>query len=416
MKLVERHIIKQSNINYKPLLHLSNLSCNLNNRALYVIRQHFFNKTNKQYDNDIAIDIESTYLNYYYINKLLKSTKDKDYFALPSKVSQEILKLVDKNFKSFFALINKKKSKVYDKKCNIPKYNKTNKNILVYNVSTLSKLWLSKNIVRLPKTNIKLNIIHSKTAKQIRIIPRNNYFIYEVIYERQEQKEKKDNGLYMSIDIGVDNLASCASNKIKSFIINGKPIKSINQYYNKKKSLLQSKLKLENNKYNSNKIDRLTLKRNNKIEWYMHNASSYIINQLVSNNINTLIVGSNKEWKQDINIGNKNNQNFVSIPFDKLKLQLKYKCKLNGIRYIEQEESYTSKCSFIDNEPIQHRDSYCGKRIKRGLFKTKENHYINADINGSLNIMRKYLNVASNTIIDERSIGLVVSPNIITFK
>ena len=120
MKLVERHIIKRTNTNYKALLQLSSLSCNLNNRALYVIRQHFFNKTNKQSDNDIASNIESSYLNYYDINKLLKLSNDKDYFALPSNVSQEILKLVDKNFKSFFTLINKKKSNAYNKKCNIP--------------------------------------------------------------------------------------------------------------------------------------------------------------------------------------------------------------------------------------------------------------------------------------------------------
>lgn len=416
MKLVERHIIKPSNSNYKKLLQLANLSCNLNNRALYVIRQHFFNKTNKQYDNDIANHIDKLYLNYYDINRLLKDNNDKDYFALPSNTSQEILKLVDKNFKSFFSLINKKKSKEYKNKCNIPKYNKTNKNILIYNVSTLSKLYLNKNIVKLPKSNIKLDIIHNKTAKQVRIIPKNNYFIYEVIYEKECIQEKEDNGSYMSIDIGMNNLATCVSNKIKSFIINGRPIKSINQYYNKEKSSIQSKLKKENNKNNSNKIDKLTLKRNNKIEWYMHNATSYIINQLVLNDINTLIVGSNKGWKQDINIGKKNNQNFTSIPFDKLKLQLKYKCQLNGIKYVEQEESYTSKCSFIDNEPISRQTNYVGKRIKRGLFKTKENHYINADINGSLNIMRKYLNVASNTIISERSRGLVVSPNIVTFK
>ena len=115
-------------------------------------------------------------------------------------------------------------------------------------------------------------------------------------------------------------------------------------------------------------------------------------------------------------MGKKNNQNFVSIPFDKLKQQIKYKCELNGIKYIEQEESYTFKCSFIDNESIEKHEIYDGVRINRGLFKTKENHYINADINGSLNILRKYLNVASNMIIHERSRGLVVSPNIVTFK
>ena len=413
MKLVERHIIKQSNINYNKLSILSNMSCNLYNNALYVIRQHFFNKTNKQYDNDIASDIEKTYLNYYDLNRLLKETNE--YKSLPSNVSQEILKLVDKNFKSFFSLLDKKKANQYNKKCNIPKYNKTGKGILIYNVSTLSKVCLDKNTVKLPKTDIYLPIIN-KTAKQIRIVPKSNYFIYEVIYDGIEQPEKKDNGRYMSIDIGINNLATCTSNKIKPFIINGRPIKSINQYYNKKRSNIQSTIKKVNNKNSCHRIDKLTLKRNNKIDWYMHNASSYIVSQLVSNDINTLIVGANKEWKQDTNMGKQNNQNFVSIPYNKLKLQLRYKCKLNGIRYVEQEESYTSKCSFFDDEKIEKHDNYAGKRVKRGLFMTKENHYVNADINGSLNIMRKYLNVASDIILDERSRGLVVSPNIITFK
>lgn len=414
MKLVERHIIRRTNRNYKKLVKLTNLSCNLYNSALYVIRQHFFNKTNKQFDNDIASGIEKTYLNYYDLNRLLKGTDE--YVALPSNVSQEILKLVDKNFKSFFALLTKKKQKSYSKKCNIPKYNKTGKNILIYNASTLSKRDLDRNIFRIPKSDIRLRILHNKNAKQVRIIPKNGYLIQEVIYDTNIAEQKKDNNRYMSIDIGIDNLATCSSNVIKSFIINGRPIKSINQYYNKKKSKLQSNNKKINNTYNSNRIDKLTFKRNNKIDWYMHNASSYIVSQLVSNNINTLVVGSNKEWKQDTNMGKRNNQNFVYIPFDKLRRQLEYKCKLNGIIYVEQEESYTSKCSFLDNETIQRHDSYCGKRIARGLFKTKENHYINADINGSLNILKKYLNVASDIILNEGSRGLVVSPSIITFK
>ena len=110
MKLVERHIIKRTNVNYKKLVELANLSCNLYNSALYVIRQHFFNKTNKRYDNDIASDVEKTYLNYYDLNRLLKETDE--YTALPSNVSQEILKLVDKNFKSFFALLTKKEAEI----------------------------------------------------------------------------------------------------------------------------------------------------------------------------------------------------------------------------------------------------------------------------------------------------------------
>lgn len=415
MKLVEQHIIRKNNINYKIIEDLSIKSNNLYNTALFIIRQHYFNRKGKQFISDICNNVDHDYVNYYELNRILKHIDNNDYNALPANVSQETLKLVDKNFKSFFKLLNQKKNKKYKNKINIPKYRKhTNKFILVFNTSTLSK---TDNSFKIPKTKNEIKgLQHIKQSTQIRIIPKLDYFVLEVIYEAKEKELKQDNNRYMSIDLGINNLAACTSNVIKSFIINGRPIKSINQYYNKKKSKLQSNNKKVNNTHYSNRISKLTLKRNNKIDWYMHNASSYIVNQLVSNNINTLVIGSNKEWKQDTNMGKRNNQNFVSIPFDKLKQQLKYKCKLNGIICVEQEESYTSKCSFLDNETIQHHYSYYGKRINRGLFKTKENHYINADINGSLNILKKYLNVASNIILNERSRGLVVSPNIITFK
>ena len=220
-----------------------------------------------------------------------------------------------------------------------------------------------------------------------------DYFVLEVIYEAKEKELKQDNNRYMSIDLGVNNLAACTSNVINSFIINGKPIKSVNQYYNKMLSKHKSIIKKTNNANTSSKIRRLTLKRNNKIKWYMHNASKHIIKILLDNEINTLIVGKNKEWKSNINIGKQNNQTFVSIPFDMFISQLKYKCKLNGINIIEQEESYTSKVSFIDNDyiPTYNKDddklNVSGKRIKRGLYQTKKSHYINADINGSFNIM-----------------------------
>ena len=226
----------------------------------------------------------------------------------------------------------------------------------------------------------------------------------------------------MSIDLGVNNLAACTSNVINPFIINGKPIKSVNQYYNKMLSKHKSIIKTTNNVNTSSKIRKLTLKRNNKIKWYMHNASKHIIKILLDNEINTLIVGKNKEWKSNINIGKQNNQTFVSIPFDMFISQIKYKCKLNGINIIEQEESYTSKVSFIDNDyiPTYNKDddklNVSGKRIKRGLYQTKNSHYINADINGSFNIMRKYLNVASDHIINGRCRGLVVNPYLVTFK
>ena len=276
----------------------------------------------------------------------------------------------------------------------------------------MSKVWLRKKLIHLPNTNIYLPIKHKDNATQVKIVPRNGYIVYDIIYEQNEQKLKDDNKRYMSIDLGVNNLATCTSNVIPSFIINGKPIKAINQYYNKKKSKLQLK---------SNKLKRLSLKRNNKIDWYFHNSTKYIVNQLVSNNINTLIVGKSNNWKQDINIGTINNQKISYIPFNKFIHQLEYKCKLNGINFIIQEESYTSKMSFLDNDyiPIYGVDdnklNSSGKRIKRGLFKSKENHYINADINGSLNIMKKYLNVVSDSIISEGNRGLIVSPIRISF-
>ena len=208
---------------------------------------------------------------------------------------------------------------------------------------------------------------------------------------------------------------------MKSFIINGRPLKSINQFYNKQKSIIQSQLETINHKKSSKRLIKFTNKRNNKIDWYLHNASKYIVNQLVLNNINTLIVGKNDGWKQKTNMSKTTNQNFVSIPHSRFISMLKYKCELEGINFILQEESYTSQVSFFDNDfiPTYGMNDYLsnpsGRRIKRGLYKTKNHQYLNADINGSLNIMRKYLNVVSDTIISEGDRGLVVSPCIISF-
>ena len=179
----------------------------------------------------------------------------------------------------------------------------------------------------------------------------------------------------------------------KSYIINGKPVKSINQYYNKKKSQLQSQLK---NRKTSNRIQKLTLKRNNKIKDYFHKATSYIVNQLASDSINTVIIGHNKDWKQDINIGKQNNQSFTSIPHSMFINMLKYKCRLKGITVICIEESYTSKASFLDNDYIPNIDAknvtFSGNRIKRGLYRSSKGELLNADVNGALNIIRKGLN------------------------
>ena len=230
-------------------------------------------------------------------------------------------------------------------------------------------------------------ITDKKEIQQVRIIPKNNHIVLEVIYNIDDTEPLTDNKRYASIDTGVNNLVTVGSNVIKPFIINGKPLKSINQYYNKRVAYLKSKLK--NGKKSSNKIRKITDKRNNKIKDYLHKASTILVNQLVSNDLNTLVIGNNKGWKQNANLGKCVNQNFVQIPHSTFIKMLEYKCKLKGIKTILTEESYTSKCSFLDNEDIKKHLVYKGKRIKRGLFKSSNGTLINADVNGSLNILKK---------------------------
>lgn len=373
MILSERHIIKQSNQYYKDLDNLCILSKNLYNSALYAIRQHYFNT--KQYLNKFEL-----------INQFTKNNQ-KDYIALPRKVSQQIIYQVDQNFKSFF---NSLKSNKINHKISLPKYlDKNGRFEVIYTNQAISVKLLKHNILQLSRLKeFNLPIIHNN-VKQVRLIHKGNHIVIEILYEVRE-KEYKNNNRYCSIDLGINNLCTIGSNIIKPIIINGKPLKSINQYYNKKLAQLKSEQDLRKNKqYNKKKIQSLTFKRNNKINDYLHKSSRYIVNHLVSNNITNLVIRLNKEWKQETNIGKRNNQNFVQIPHTKLIEQLKYKCQLEGIKVIIREESYTSKCSFIDNEEICKHESYLGKRIYRGLFKTKENKIINADLNGALNILRK---------------------------
>lgn len=375
MQLVEQHIIKKNDKRYKDLDEVCFKSKNLYNAALYEIRQHFFNT--KQF------------LNWYSIDKMFKEKKQEDYYNLPCKVSQQTLKLLNQNFKSFFSLL---KNKNYNKKKSIPKYLDKIKGrfVAVYTNQAISKKELRNGVIHLSGTEVKIKTkINGGDIAQVRIVPKNSYYKVEVIYDVEENDELEDDNKYCAIDLGVNNLATVSFNNSKPFIINGRPLKSINQFYNKIKANLQSKL--SSNRKTSNRINSITRKRNNKIKNYLHKASRCIVNHLVSNNVNTLIIGKNNNWKQETNIGKKNNQNFVSIPHTQFIEMLSYKCKLVGIAVVITEEAYTSKCSFIDNEVMERHEDYKGKRIKRGLFRTNKGKLINADLNGSLNIMRKVI-------------------------
>ena len=262
---------------------------------------------------------------------------------------------------------------------------------------------------------IQFKIHNYNTCKQVRFIPKSNYIILEAVYEVKSKQLKPNNGRYMSIDLGVNNLCSVTSNICKSFIIDGKKLKHINHNYNKRKALLQSKL--NKNQYTSKLINNITKKRNFRIQNYFHNVSKYIVTQAVNNQINTIVIGQNKGWKQETKFRYKNNtQNFIQIPFNKLIHMISYKAELQGIKVCLQEESYTSVTSFLDNDYIatynvdNNMNNPSGNRKYRGLYVTKNGLKINSDINGSLNILRKYLKCNSDEIISPADVGFVVNP------
>ena len=346
------------------------LAKNLYNVALYNIRQQYFK--------------DKTYLNYNNLDKLLSSNNNIDYKAIPYRQSaQQILRGVDKTFKSFFKGLKSDKNK--GKRVRTPKYK--DKDNGRYILTYTNQCFKYKNgIVKLK--GINGDWYEFKTDKQniqqVRLVPKANHIVVEIIYN-VEYILKEDNKRYAGIDLGLNNIVALTSNVSQSILYNGRPLKSINQHYNKRKAELLSKLK--QNKHVSKRINRLTYKRNNKIKDYMHKLSIAIVQYMEANNLNTLIVGKNDGWKTNIEIGKVNNQNFVSIPYNMLIYMLEYKCKLHGIKMIKVNEAYTSKCSFLDNEIIGRHETYLGKRINRGLFISSKGIKINADINGSLNIM-----------------------------
>ena len=390
MILSERHIIKKTNPLYSELDNLCFLSKNLYNSALYTVRQYYFE--NKKY------------LSWVNINNNFVKDKQIDYYALPCKVSQQTLKMVDQNMKSFFNAIKAKKSKA-----KLPKYLDKVKGrfVVTYTNQAIGKKALQNGYIELSKTNIKIKT-KVKNVKQVRIVPQNNFIVVEVLYEIKPKPHDKSKEMYCGIDFGLNNLMTCSFQNDSPLIINGKPLKSINWHYNKEKYRLQSLL--DGRKKTSKRIQNITLKRNNRINDYLHKTTKIFVNYLVSKEINNVVIGYNKEWKQGINIGRVNNQNFVGIPYYKLLNMLTYKCELEGISVIVTEESYTSKCSFLDDEDICKHEEYDGKRIKRGLYKASDGRLINADVNGALNILKKVIGKFEYDSIKVCSTPLVVTP------
>ena len=404
MILCERHIIKKSHPFYNECDHLTFLSKNLYNSTLYYQRDSFFNKDFK---------------NYYDINRIFTHGNHKDYRALPTKVSKQVQMLVDKSFKSYFALVKKKQSNDYSRSVKIPRYldNVSGRCVVPYPKDALS---LKNNgFVKLSKTDI---VIKTKVSKEniqaARIVPKGNHFVIEILYKVMcEPLKSKTPKRVAFVDTGLNNLMTVTSNCFNPMIYNGKPLKAINQLSNKNIAKLKSKLS-EQGLRTSSLLKSIYNKRSRRLTDLLHKITTQLVNQLDSYNIDTVIFGHNIGQKQDINLGKVTNQNFVQIPFTQVMKLLKYKCELRGIRFISNEESYTSKCSFLDEENICKNSSYLGKRVKRGLFETSNGKLINADVNGSLNIGRKYLTKVNiyTKQLHEDLIKFMINPRVVTIR
>ena len=396
MKLVEKHLIKCSKREWKEIDSLSFLSKNLYNCAVYQCRQAFFN------DKPIPS-----------FNQLYHLLKDgNDYKALPAKVSQLVIKQVAKSFKSYLAALKayQKDSLRFLGQPKPPNYKHKVKgrNVLTYNYQAVSKKALKQGLIQPSGTSLFIPTQQSQ-VDEVRIIPKGGSYVIEVVYETEEiEFIVREHTRVAGIDLGINNLACVTSNlpEFQPFIVCGKALKSANRYYNQTKARLSTLL--PKNQYSSSRIKRLTQKRNSKVDYYLHTASRYIVNRLLLNKITLLVIGKNDNWKQKVNLGKKTNQKFTAIPHATLSNQLIYKCQLAGIKIITVGEAYTSKCSFLDLEPIKQQVNYLGKRVKRGLFRSSSGRVYGADQNGSLNIIR---NAVGDSVFDGQPIlRLVVSP------
>ena len=383
-----KHLSKED---YKTIKELCHIAKNLANEAIYNVRQYYF--------------AEGEFLKYEKNYTLLKNSPN--YKLLNSNMAQQILKEVDGSFKSFFGLIKLAKQDRYAfKDCKLPHYLPKDG----YTTLVIGFVRLKENKLILPFSNsfkkthkaVKITIppiLLDKKVKEIRIIPKAKARFFEIqyIYEAECVQRNLNTNNALALDLGINNLVTAVSSNGRSFIIDGRKLKSINQWFNKENARLQSiKDKQHYGKKSTNRQKAIARDRNNKVNDYMNKAARKVIDYCIANDIGTLIVGYNETFQRNSHIGKRNNQNFVNIPYGQLRSKLEYLCKLNGIVFVKQEESYTSKSSFWDKDeiPVYNADNpreyqFSGERVHRGQYKTASGKTINADVNGALNIMRK---------------------------
>jgi IS605 OrfB family transposase len=371
---------------------LTHISKNLFNEANYLIKRE--------------LTINGKWLRYGQLDKLLKISS-LNYKLLKAQTSQQIIMLVDKSWKSFFRAIKDWKihPKKYTEKPNPPYFKRKNGNFILIFTNQNCKIENNKILLTMSyhftqkfpdfsnKVEIHIPEYQNKmfnTFQQIRILPKRKFFEIEIIYLQENTNQALDPISYLSIDLGVDNLVTAIENKnINPIIISGKILKSVNQLWNKQKAKLYSIKDKQKIKWTA-QLNDITTNRNAFINDYLHKTACFIVNLCLEHKIGNICFGKLKHIKDSRQLGKRNNQNFVSIPIQKLKQLITYKADLVGIKVVEVDEAYTSKCSSLDLEPIEKHEIYIGKRIKRGLFKGM-NYLLNADVNGSINILRKVI-------------------------
>ncbi len=382
VQLVEQTIINQNDPRYAAIDAAAFASKHLWNAANYLVRQSFIH--------------EHVYLDNVKVYHLIKNHEA--YKALPAKVSNQVLIQLHKAWVAFFEAMEawREDPSKFLGRPKLPGYKDKAKgrNLLVYEKGALSKRALKRG--KLAPSGLSIEVPTAQEAvKQARIVPRSGFYVVEVIYEQAVKQAEVNPEYYAGIDIGMHILAALTSNKpgFQSVIVNGRPVKSINQFYNKRRAQLQKKLGKTGT---TKRMERLTTKRNRRIDHYMHTASRYIIDLLVKEGIGTLVIGKNDAWKQECEMGKRNNQNFVQIPHARFISMLTYKAELVGITVKVTEESYTSKASLLDLDPLPVKKNgddtkylFSGKRVKSGLYRASNGRYIHADCNGSGNIIRK---------------------------
>lgn len=377
IQLVEQHFIKSTDPRFAEIDAAAFASKNLWNAANYILRQAFI------HDHRI-VDWKELY-------RVIKTTDA--YKSLPRKVSNQVLIQLKTAWSSYFKALAawKEEPDKFLGRPRIPGYkHKTEgRNILTYENGAVSKRSLKNGLVDVSLLHLAIPTDH-KNVSQVRIVPRKGSYVVEIVYLAPIQpNEALDETLTAGIDLNLDNLVVLASNKpgFQPLIVNGRPLKSLNQFYNKTRAELQSHL--PEGRYDSSLLRAITNRRNRRVKDYLHKTSRLVVDRLVDAGIGTLVIGYNQGWKQEIEIGRVNNQKFVSIPHAQLVEMISYKARLVGIKVSIQNESHTSKCSFLDLEEIGHQAKYLGRRIYRGLFKAADGRLIHADVNGALNIIRK---------------------------